>query len=187
LSRKNNTLYAILGIITRGPQSGYDIRKQFNASLRFFWSESYGQIYPMLKQIVQGGYAVQLESDDPRKKKLYRITQEGQALFQEWLAEPVNPINYRDELLLKITFAGPEDTKVILAQLRKERDDMEKNIAVLSEQEAQARKQYHNRELPTWLLTLRYGIISNEARLRWCEESIHFLEQAERGRDSGAD
>jgi len=186
LSRKNNTLYAILGIITRGPQSGYDIRKQFNASLRFFWSESYGQIYPMLKQLVQDGYAVQLESDDPRKKKLYRITQEGQALFQEWLAEPVNPINYRDELLLKITFATPQDTKVLLTQLQKERDDMEKNIALLSEQEAQARQLYHNRELPAWMITLRYGIISNEARLRWCEESIQFLEQAERGPDEDA-
>jgi PadR family transcriptional regulator AphA len=34
--------------------SGYDIRKTVQESIRFFWSESYGQIYPALKRL--GGY-----------------------------------------------------------------------------------------------------------------------------------
>jgi DNA-binding PadR family transcriptional regulator len=36
------------------PMSGYDIRKTVQESIRFFWSESYGQIYPALKRL--GGY-----------------------------------------------------------------------------------------------------------------------------------
>ncbi|WP_158630014.1 PadR family transcriptional regulator [Cohnella sp. AR92] len=168
-------MYAILGIIAHGPRSGYDIRKQFNASLRFFWSESYGQIYPMLKQIEREGYAEPVESNDSRRKKLYRITPEGQTVFRQWLSEPVNPINYRDELLLKIFVAGPQDAKAILALLASEREELEKNVAVLKEQESQALQQYHNRVPPTWMLTLRYGIHSMEARLRWCEEAIHDL------------
>jgi len=175
MARNNNTLYAILGIIAHGPSSGYDIRKQFNASLRFFWSESYGQIYPMLKQIVKEGYAEQIDSREPRRKKLYRITPEGQRALEEWLSRPVNPINYRDELLLKIFIAGPQDTKAILTLLEKERDDLKNNVAVLKEQEAQALKQYRNRVFPMWMMTLRYGIHSMEARLRWCEESMQVM------------
>ncbi|WP_431606966.1 PadR family transcriptional regulator [Paenibacillus thiaminolyticus] len=43
-----------------GPRSGYDIRKQFQASLRHFWSESYGQIYPALKELLWQGYTEEL-------------------------------------------------------------------------------------------------------------------------------
>jgi len=184
LSRKNNTLYAILGMIAQGPRSGYDIRKPFNESLSFFWSESYGQIYPALKEIVKEGYAEeQVEPNDPRKKKLYRISAKGLEIFREWLSRPVDPINYRDELLLKIFLASPQDHRAILSQIEREREELTSNLAKLREQEAQARRHYAGRTLPPWILTLRYGILSMEARLNWCEESVLYLKELEKGSD----
>lgn len=176
MSRINNTLYAILGILAQGPRSGYDIRKRFDESLRFFWSESYGQIYPMLKHAVSQGYAEQIASGGPRNKKLYRITAEGEAEFRRWLAVPVNPISYRDELLLRIYLAGSEDADAIASLLSKERDGLESGLAVLRAQEEQAERLYRGRAAPPWMMTLRYGILSGEARLRWCEESLRSLE-----------
>jgi hypothetical protein len=42
----STTPYAILGLLSIEPMSGYDIRANLEESLAHFWSESYGQIYP---------------------------------------------------------------------------------------------------------------------------------------------
>ncbi|MGF7048304.1 DNA-binding PadR family transcriptional regulator [Paenibacillus sp. DS2015] len=176
MKRNNNTLYAILGILTKGSQSGYDIRKQFNESLRYFWSESYGQIYPMLKEIVRHGYAEPLDANDPRKKIIYQLTAKGQAAFLSWLTEPVSPMNYRDELLLRISFATPHEDQIILSLLEREISELEFSLTSLQSQEHNLREKYQQEHYPTWFLTLRYGVVSTEARIEWCKEALHSLE-----------
>jgi len=47
--RKSRTKYVILGFLTWGPQSGYDIKKHIDQSVVMFWDESFGQLYPELK------------------------------------------------------------------------------------------------------------------------------------------
>ena len=44
--------YAILGMLSIRPMSGYDVRKEIQESISNFWTESYGQIYPALKSLV---------------------------------------------------------------------------------------------------------------------------------------
>ncbi|WP_058300943.1 PadR family transcriptional regulator [Gorillibacterium timonense] len=173
------TLYAVLGVLNRGPRSGYDIRKQFQESVQYFWSESYGQIYPALREIVQWGYAeVRPVSADGRGKKLYFITDAGRSRYRQWLSEPVSPMHYRDELLLKIFFAGPEDGRTLLDLLRREQVDLEQLRETFREQEHIERVD----EEGLWPLTLRYGILSTEARITWLQEAITWLEQAEERR-----
>ena len=49
---QSQTSYVILGILAIHPhQSGYEIRKTIQQSVGFFWSESFGQIYPTLKRL----------------------------------------------------------------------------------------------------------------------------------------
>ena len=40
---------ALLGLLSLRPMSGYDIRQVISESIGYFWSESYGQIYPGLE------------------------------------------------------------------------------------------------------------------------------------------
>jgi PadR family transcriptional regulator AphA len=47
----STTPFAILGLLSIEPMSGYDIRRNLDESLSYFWSESYGQIYPSLKKL----------------------------------------------------------------------------------------------------------------------------------------
>jgi PadR family transcriptional regulator, regulatory protein AphA len=174
--KKSSTLFAVLGVLSKAPSSGYDIRRQFTESLRYFWSESYGQIYPVLKEAVQLGYAVmQQDSTDSRNKKLYRITPAGEECFRSWLAEPVNPLNYRDELLLKVFFAKPEDQESIRTLFEREEAELVQAKEAYLEQERQLKLRMEEADYPMWVLTLRYGILSTEARLQWCRESIAFL------------
>ena len=43
----------ILGLLSIGPRSGYDIKAVVDRSTRFFWAASYGQIYPELRRLEQ--------------------------------------------------------------------------------------------------------------------------------------
>ncbi|HEX6547916.1 MAG TPA: PadR family transcriptional regulator [Candidatus Dormibacteraeota bacterium] len=119
----NNTSYVLLGFIGIGPRSGYDIKRVADHSTRFFWQISYGQIYPELKRLTELGL-VELEADPRggRARNLYSLTERGRQTLQEWLAHaPAGTFEMRDELLLKLFFAGlaPRDVQLeILSQLR---------------------------------------------------------------------
>ena len=56
---------ALLGLLSLGPMSGYDIRQLIPQSIGHFWSESYGQIYPGLKRLAAAGL---VEKKTERKK-----------------------------------------------------------------------------------------------------------------------
>ncbi|MCK7479112.1 MAG: PadR family transcriptional regulator [Candidatus Moduliflexus flocculans] len=62
----NNTKYVILGLLTEAPLSGYEIKKLVDIRFRFFWSESYGQIYPELKRLTAMGLIDESLSSDAR-------------------------------------------------------------------------------------------------------------------------
>ena len=55
MARGNRTTHAILGFLTWGPMSGYEIRKRVEESIGNFWSVSFGQIYPELRRLEAEG------------------------------------------------------------------------------------------------------------------------------------
>jgi len=63
----NKTRFAVLGLLSIRPMSGYDLKQVIESSTRNFWSESYGQIYPVLRELTAGGLAIRIaEPDDLR-------------------------------------------------------------------------------------------------------------------------
>jgi DNA-binding PadR family transcriptional regulator len=76
MKRTNKSRYALLGMLSSGPKTGYEIKAIFERSLQHFWSESYGQIYPTLAKLTKEG----LVSFETKKtvnsgvKKVYTIT-----------------------------------------------------------------------------------------------------------------
>jgi len=93
MARENTSRYAVLGMLTRGPRTGYDIRREIYGSVRHFWSESYGQVYPVLHQLVQDGLAtVVVEPGVGRpERRVYRLAETGWAELRRWLVQPVAP------------------------------------------------------------------------------------------------
>ena len=45
----------ILGLLSIGPRSGYEIKAVVDRSTRFFWAASYSQIYPELRRLEREG------------------------------------------------------------------------------------------------------------------------------------
>ncbi|HEU5143374.1 MAG TPA: PadR family transcriptional regulator [Solirubrobacterales bacterium] len=160
------TAYVILGMVSRQPRSGYEIKALVDNSTRFFWAASYGQIYPELKRLAEGGLVEGADSPrGERKRTVYAITEAGEAALREWLRQPPRTYETRDEGLLKLFFAGalPRDEATrILAAMREHR-------AGLAERLRSMEPKVLEKEDPYPLMVLRAGIEFNEWFAGWCE------------------
>src|ERR671918_2625903 len=101
------TAKAILGILAMRPRSGYEIKAFVDDSTRFFWAASYGQIYPELRRLEKQGLIAGADSPrGGRQRTVYKLTPAGRKALREWLAQPPEVYELRDEGLLKLFLAG---------------------------------------------------------------------------------
>ncbi|MFZ0076848.1 MAG: PadR family transcriptional regulator, partial [Exiguobacterium undae] len=79
--------FALLGLLTQGEATGYDLSTTFKKQMTHFWTAHHTQIYrELLKmeddQLVTSVYIVQEDLPD---KKVYSITEQGQTALVAWL------------------------------------------------------------------------------------------------------
>ncbi len=176
---KTSTVESLLGLLSQGPMSGYEMRQMMERSTTSFWSESFGQIYPALRRMVEDGLAtVEEQSKDGRAKKVYRLTDAGERRLRRWLGVEARPQVRRNELLLKVYFGDRAERGAIAAQVVAERerceDEMHRFEAALLRMEME-----HARHpaLPYWKMTVRYGMAEAKAVMEWCDETFEELEK----------
>ena len=169
----NPTAYVILGMLAWRPMSGYDIKATVDRSTRLFWAASYGQIYPELRRLADAGLVEgEAESGSGRRRTLYALTAAGRSALEEWLAEPPQTFETRDEGLLKLFFASAAP-ETAAASLDAKRHYHETKLEQLRQVEAAA-----NPEGFTGLV-LRFGIESSEWMIGWCEREAARLRDPE--------
>lgn len=180
--RTNRTTYAVLGFLSWGPMSGYDIKKIVERSTANFWTESYGQIYPILRNFTERGLAVRVsggtKAASGRERQAYQITERGRAELDRWLREATDPPTVRNELLLKLFFSRNVEPGVARSQV----EEFRRQVTELARQGEETRSRLESNrqgspDLPYWLLTLRFGEIQRAAVLTWCEEAVAALDR----------
>lgn len=182
MARENKTKYALLGLLSWGPMSGYDIKKNIEASLGNFWQEGYGQIYPMLKRLTTDALAARSVKRQEGKpdRHVYTITDQGLDALQQWLTEPVEYQPGRNELLLKLFFGRRTEREGLIAHVQAYQQRcqtlQQKYAGIETHLRATCEHETHS-ELPYWLMTLSFGKHESEARLRWCEETLAMLQE----------
>ncbi len=161
----------VLGLLSQGPRSGYDIKTVVDRSTRFFWAASYGQIYPELKRLEQEGL---VEGEDQprggRGRRVYKLTEAGRQALVEWLLGTTTTVELRDESLLRLFFADnlPREDAVLLLEGRKL--GHESYLELLRAIDARPGKD------PDFVeLVLRWGIDFHEWGARWCDEQLKLL------------
>ncbi|MDQ3856203.1 MAG: PadR family transcriptional regulator [Chloroflexota bacterium] len=189
MPRENKSRYAVMGILSLGPMSGYEIRKTIETSLGNFWSESYGQIYPILRSLVSEGLATrhtEVQVGKPNRH-VYTLTNAGREELERWLDGPVEHDVGRVELLLKLFFGWQLP---IEASARKVRDHNDLQQELLLRYEGIERwlrtEQVDHPGLPYWLMTLSYGRHVARAILAWCEETEGALRELEATHEGAA-
>lgn len=104
MSRINKTQFAVLGLLSRGRKSGYDLKNELPSALPYVWAESNAQIYPMLKKLeAEGAISSRVDPKSGlRQRKIYSITSLGLKQLEEYLSLPIQFSGYREELMLKL-------------------------------------------------------------------------------------
>lgn len=80
---------AILGLLKERSMHGYQLSKRLTDSLGGLWRVSYGSLYPTLKRLERQGAVEQVfdRQEVGRRKNVYRITEQGEAMFRDLLEE----------------------------------------------------------------------------------------------------
>jgi DNA-binding PadR family transcriptional regulator len=164
----------LLGLLTIGPMSGYDLGQAIRTSVGFFWNESYGQIYPNLKNLATEGLVTSKTERQKGKpdRHIYSITKKGRERLAAWLAIAPQPEIPRNELLLKLFFGAQVPAEILIGyvetMVEKERALVQKFIE--TGKEVSAQQQFP--DTPYWLMAARFGQLELEAHLRWGEETL---------------
>lgn len=172
----SNVGYVILGCLSNGPMSGYDIKQVIDTSTRFFFAASYGQIYPELKKLEAAGLVTgEGKAQGGRQRTEYSITTAGSDALKEWLLQPQNKIEMRDEGLVRLFFSDQltdEQRIAKINQLKAERQaglDTLRAICDLAMIE----------DTTSPNLILIYGIGLHQYVIDWCDWAIDRIENPE--------
>jgi len=180
MARTNKTKYALLGMLTIAPMSGYDIKKVTEYSIGNFWSENYGHIYPMLNKMAREGLAEKRveEGEGRPSRHVYEITEKGREELREWLAQPMEKSPMRNEMLLRLFFGGQAQVARQIEMIKEQREAFARRLETLDGIAAGAEKipsGDRSREMVFMGLTLDFGRRMAREAIRWCDDTLNTL------------
>jgi PadR family transcriptional regulator, regulatory protein AphA len=173
--RTSSTPEILLGLLSIEPMSGYDLGRAIRDSVGHFWNESYGQIYPTLKQLADQGFvtASQERRQGRPDRRVYAITPEGRQRLRAWLELPPQPEVPRNELLLKLFFGDQVPPRVLIGHVERMAAEHRAILRFLAGAEsASSQTEALQPAARYWRLAARFGQYEIEAHLRWAEETL---------------
>jgi DNA-binding PadR family transcriptional regulator len=167
------TEHALLGMLARyGEHSGYELLKLAEAGIGFFWSPAKSHVYEVLPRLERGGHVRRrlVRQQGRPNKQLWRITAQGRAVLAAWLntIDP-DPFDARGVFLLKLFFGDYGSASSVIEHVERFRDQAAARLATLEAVEQEEPREPGD-ELPR--MTLRQGLASAGAHLRWAEEIL---------------
>lgn len=172
------TSYAVLGLLSLAPMSGYDLTQTAAASIRGFWPISKSQVYGELARLeklrlVEGRDIGQDRLPDKRE---YQLTTDGESRLDDWLRSPgFEPSRFRIPFLVKTMFAHRMSRAAIrehLAAYARAAEEDRKETAKLIQQLDEIPKAAFARATALYLLRVA------QAQRDWAEEVRNALPPA---------
>jgi DNA-binding PadR family transcriptional regulator len=181
---------AVLAALLDGEYSGYDLAKEFDASVANFWMATPQQLYRELDRLAEQGLiqARVVHQERRPNKRMYSLTDAGRAEIHQFTARPPRPGAMRDELMIKLAAADAGDTRAVsdsvaerlqwaTAKLERYERLQARLLAGRSEDEFVAQA---DRVGP--YLTLLRGIAFEQENIRWAEHALSIIERRLRAR-----
>jgi DNA-binding PadR family transcriptional regulator len=170
--------YAILGILSWRPLSGYDLKKMIEGSTALYWSGNNNEIYRTLVSLHDQDLvsrAVQPQESLPTRK-VYTITEKGQEELKKWvLSKPALP-QRKHSLLIQLAWADSAGADELDALLHEYEDEvmMEMLLSSVQAQRKDDRPGYLDvsqartkREAYLWGMILENWSIYYQNELNW--------------------
>ncbi len=177
---------AILGFLELDPTSGYSLKQRFEGSVGSFWSVTQSQIYRELHALEREKKVVAKREpgEGAPDRKVYALTDAGREELHAWLRAPLEPLQLRHPLLLKLVFASqvpPDELDAVLeayaSSLEATRAEYEGRLGA-KEIFSLARSR---REAAIWKLSIEHGLAWCDTELKWLQRTRRTLRGAGRG------
>lgn len=182
MARQSKTKYAVLGVLSHQPGSGYDIKNILERDIAEFWSESYGQIYPTTKSLVEDGYATCTAERTKGKpdRYVFSITEKGMEELRRWLDLPTEPHRLRLEVLLKLMCGAHMPTEANIRLIEGFREEWIHNLKTYEESLDAATARFEDTpHLAYMRMLVSCGRHIGNAYVAWCDEAIAALKAME--------
>jgi DNA-binding PadR family transcriptional regulator len=177
--------HSILGFLSYGSMTGYDLAKAFGSSIRFFWYAQTSHIYLELnklekKELVTCELIVQTEKPS---KKLYSITDSGKREFFSWLSKENTELSKgnKNAFLMKVFFSGRQTPEQCIAMLKDFSRDCETYVNEMK-QVPKTIEQFGSlvdgRDVMYWELAADFGYSYIKMCMDWADRCIKRLEES---------
>lgn len=112
--------HVLLGLLARGPASGWDLKSRLARDPSIGWDAELPQIYPALKRLLRGGFVALKRRRSTRgpARREYRLTPDGKRELLEWLEEPPSLPRAKDAELTRLALLERQPPEKRLLRLR---------------------------------------------------------------------
>lgn len=127
--------YAILGILSWKPSSGYELKKIFEDSSSMYWSGNNNQIYKALVQLQDEGLVTNEteHQDGMPTKKTYTITGEGMSELKEWILSSIEAPDFKKPFLVQLAWSDLLENKELFEILTKYENEIKMQLILHQE------------------------------------------------------
>jgi DNA-binding PadR family transcriptional regulator len=174
--------YAILGLLSWKPLTGYDIKKIMQESPFMYWSGNNNQIYKGLLELASKEWVCGevIHQENAPSKKEYVITELGINELNEWVKNSeLEPLEFKKTFLVQLSWSLNLEVAEIYGLLDKYEDEIRGQKSYFLE-EKRREKNFPNRnerEQFIWEMLYENMVASYEAELKWLEQFRKGLEK----------
>lgn len=156
---------ALLGLLAIQPMHGYDLKVSLDRTLGQTSKFNVGQVYTALAKLEKDGLIAPeyVARDDRSEMKVYHLTERGQEELARWFETPVEKVDLRDELFMKLTLARRTGGAEVPALIRRQRLATVRAIQELT----RLKEAYHPVDEMEVILLIEGAILHLEADLQW--------------------
>ena len=164
------TSHAILGLLSLRSWTTYELAKQVQRSLGWFWPRAERKLYDEPKRLAAAGLASSAgEMTGARPRTVYAVTAKGRRALRRWLDEPPAPPTLEFEGMVKVFFADGGTLEQLRRTLRSIVETAEERIIELEakvEQNASGDVPFPDR-LPLNTIGLRFQLDHERLIASW--------------------
>ncbi len=181
----STTSFAVLGLLSVRPWTTYELAKQVQRSLNWFWPRAERKLYDEPKHLAAAGYAVATERfTGKRRSREYAITDEGRAALSTWLGQPPAPRTVEFEGMVKVFFADGGDLDQLRTTLQTIAEEAEERVAAIGALASQGNAFTERRHISALMLPLQ--LEQETVVLDWARWALEQVQSWASTKDPGA-
>jgi PadR family transcriptional regulator, regulatory protein AphA len=135
---RSTTSYALLGLLALREWTTYELAKQVQRSIGWFWPRAERKLYEEPKRLVEARLATATaEMTGARPRTVYAVTVAGRRALRRWLDEPPAPPTLEFEGMVKVFFADGGTLEQLRATLEAIAEHADARLAELDAKAAE--------------------------------------------------